>query len=630
MAPSRSGRQATSEVDPLLTPAQRSLKAGNYTDAPSSSSITGAPASAGTSSPTRRLSSASDATSTQTISTRRACIVAFSMWVLIFLQASNMSGMGMAQSVIAADLEAYEHAMWFTSTYLIASASFAPIVGRLATIFPASHLTAASGLCFATGTVITSQAPNLITFLIGRVIVGLGGAGTMTLSLIVVLQFTSKRRRGLLIGLVNAGFTFGMSMGAVLYGALLPALGWRTLFLVQAPVAMLSGLSLLLSMPHLDMHDGSGHENGTKLSDGKEPSVWQKLARIDYLGAALLTLFIVLFLYGMSGTVRPLPILISGVVLLLFLATEAWYVPHVTGGVPIVPYEVLRSRGVLLSCFAQLGVMAARWTVLYYAPIYALAVCGYPAALAGSALIPTNFGFGVGGLVVGWLHVRRSGAFWLPSVVSVFFFACSLALVGLLSRAHESAHGPVAFVVALFVNGFCTGAFLNYTLAHVLHLTRPSTHFIITSLLATFRGFSGSFGTSIGGGFFMRRLAAELASSFERLDGGSLSSEHRILVTRLVGSPALVFGSDSQGNPALSDVERKVAVTSYEAALGNLFHWAAVIALVVIVVQAGTGWSAPKSSPDAGTAGGGAVFEDEEDEEEILEAIAEHNATMEA
>jgi MFS family permease len=49
--------------------------------------------------------------------------------------ASNMSGMTMAQSAIAADLDAYENAMWFTSSFLIAMSSCAPLAGRLATIF---------------------------------------------------------------------------------------------------------------------------------------------------------------------------------------------------------------------------------------------------------------------------------------------------------------------------------------------------------------------------------------------------------------------------------------------------------------------------------------------------------------
>lgn len=629
MASSSSTARQASEVDPLL-PAN-GQRSGGYSNSNDATDIDEATSQNGAEGVyARRLSDASSAANSQLLTPGRAYAIVFSMWALIFLQASNMSGMTMAQSAVAADLNAYEHAMWFTSTYLISSASFAPLIGRLATVFAASHLIAVSGLCFAAGAVVTAYAQTLRVFLIGRVIVGIGGAGIMTLSLIVVLQFTSKRRRGLFVGLVNAGFTIGLSSGAVVYGALLSAMGWRTLFLMQAPFALLAGAGVLLSMPKLSAHElGGGATTVDKY--GRELTVWQKLARIDYLGAALLTLAIVLFLYGLSGTIRPTFILASGISLLLFIATEAWYVPRVTGGDPIVPLEVLRSRGVLFSCLAQLGVMAARWTVLYYAPIYVLAVRGFSAATSGSALIPTNLGFGSGGLVVGWLHVRRSGAFWLPSIVSLFLFAGSLSVVGILSKAHASGTGTALYVLALFANGFCAGAYLNYTLAHLLHLTRPSTHFIITSLLATFRGFSGSFGTSIGGGFFMRRLSAKLADGFSLLDGGSLSSARRTLITQLVGSPALVFGNDGQGHRVLDDAEREVAVSGYESALGELYRWAAIVALAVVLVQAGTGWAAPKPRPAVGAAEAGAVFsDDEEDEEEILEAIAEHDATMEA
>jgi MFS family permease len=132
----------------------------------------------------------------------------------------------MTQSTIAADLDAYEGAMWFTSAYLIAAASMAPLVGRLAMIFSPGVMTLASSLFFAVGALVSSQAMSFAVFILGRVLVGIGGAGVMTLSMILVLQLTSKRRRGLFIGLVNAGFTIGLSTGAVVFGALLPTLGW--------------------------------------------------------------------------------------------------------------------------------------------------------------------------------------------------------------------------------------------------------------------------------------------------------------------------------------------------------------------------------------------------------------------
>jgi MFS family permease len=48
----------------------------------------------------------------------------------------------------------------------------------------------------------------------------------MTISFILVLELSGKKRRGLFLGLVNAGFTTGVALGAVVAGALLPVTGW--------------------------------------------------------------------------------------------------------------------------------------------------------------------------------------------------------------------------------------------------------------------------------------------------------------------------------------------------------------------------------------------------------------------
>lgn len=133
--------------------------------------------------------------------------------------------------------------------------------------------------------------------------------------------------------------------------------------------------------------------------------------------------------------------------------------------------------------------------------------------------------------------------------------------------------------MTVFVNGLCTGASLNYTLAHLLHLTPPSTHFISTSLLTTFRGFAGSFGSAIGGGIFVRALKSGLESGFEA-NGGLKGREE--LVRRLLGSPASVR--------ALEGIERSVAVSSYVGGLRTIFTAGVGLALSMVVLQALTGW----------------------------------------
>ena len=104
--------------------------------------------------------------------------------------------------------------------------SIAPLAGRLAQIFSARKCIFVSSIIFSTGGLVTSQAPSLALFLTGRAISGVGAAGILTISIILVLELTGRKRRGLFIGLVNTGYTSGVALGAVIAGALLPVTGW--------------------------------------------------------------------------------------------------------------------------------------------------------------------------------------------------------------------------------------------------------------------------------------------------------------------------------------------------------------------------------------------------------------------
>lgn len=105
-------------------------------------------------------------------------------------------------------------------------ASMSPLAGRLSQIFSPRNCIFGSTLIFSFGAFVTSRAVDLPQFLMGRALTGVGAAGILTLSIILVIELTSKRRRGLFIGLVNTGYTSGVSLGAVIAGALLIPMGW--------------------------------------------------------------------------------------------------------------------------------------------------------------------------------------------------------------------------------------------------------------------------------------------------------------------------------------------------------------------------------------------------------------------
>lgn len=132
----------------------------------------------------------------------------------------------------------------------------------------------------------------------------------------------------------------------------------------------------------------------------------------------------------------------------------------------------------------------------------------------------------------------------------------------------------------MFLNGVSAGAVLSYALAHLLHLTPPSTHYISTSLLTTFRGFAGSFGSAIGGGLFIRVLKGGLEEGFEE-HGGLAGRED--LVRRLLGSPALVKN--------LHESEKTIAIQGYARGLSQLLLTAAGLSFLMVIAQAATGWA---------------------------------------
>jgi MFS family permease len=147
------------------------------------------------------------------------------------LLATNISILTTTQSSIAADLDAYDKVTWLTSSYLIAMSSLAPLMGRLSQVFSSRICLFSSTIIICIGTIITSTSVSFEMFMVGRVVTGSGAAGVLVVASIIVIQMASPKQRGLYLGLVNSGMTVGVSLGAVIAGALEPKIGWVSPFI---------------------------------------------------------------------------------------------------------------------------------------------------------------------------------------------------------------------------------------------------------------------------------------------------------------------------------------------------------------------------------------------------------------
>jgi SHS family lactate transporter-like MFS transporter len=94
-------------------------------------------------------------------------------------------------------------------------------------------------LYFSLLTVLTGLAPNFLTFVICRALYGIGMGGYWGIGASYAMESSPRRFRGVLSGMMQAGYPMGYLLASVAMQTLTPAFGWKSVFFVGAPVAVL-------------------------------------------------------------------------------------------------------------------------------------------------------------------------------------------------------------------------------------------------------------------------------------------------------------------------------------------------------------------------------------------------------
>ena len=140
-----------------------------------------------------------------------------------------IDGLGVSRSTIA-------------TCYLIgtlAGAAAMPTVGRALDRHGARRTTAVIGAVFAAALFLLSGATGVVLLTIGFVGIRLAGQGALGLAASTTVSRWFTRRRGLVLGLLNAVSAAAISLTPVLLPTLLPSLGWRRVWAVEAVVVLL-------------------------------------------------------------------------------------------------------------------------------------------------------------------------------------------------------------------------------------------------------------------------------------------------------------------------------------------------------------------------------------------------------
>lgn len=133
--------------------------------------------------------------------------------------------------------------------YLAALTVFVMIAGRLGDSYGLKPMLMAGLGLFAVASLLCAVATSLWLLVGARILQGIGAAFLMTLSMALMRESAGKARVGRAMGMLGTVSALGTALGPPLGGLLIPLAGWRSIFWVPIPLAVIALLLAFAMLP---------------------------------------------------------------------------------------------------------------------------------------------------------------------------------------------------------------------------------------------------------------------------------------------------------------------------------------------------------------------------------------------
>ncbi len=143
----------------------------------------------------------------------------------------------------------FAHVQAVVVAYLATLTVSVVAAGRLGDRYGLKPMLVAGLGVFATASLLCSVAPTLWLLIGARALQGIGAAFLMTLAMALMRQTASDARVGRAMGLLGTVSALGTALGPSLGGLLIPLTGWRGIFWVQVPLAVIALILVYAALP---------------------------------------------------------------------------------------------------------------------------------------------------------------------------------------------------------------------------------------------------------------------------------------------------------------------------------------------------------------------------------------------
>jgi EmrB/QacA subfamily drug resistance transporter len=423
---------------------------------------------------------------TSFLATRRGKFTLLLLCAVGFLDFVDTSIVNVALPSIRHDLHfSVQNLQWVLSAYLLTYGGFLLLGGRAADLLGRRRILVAGTALFAVSSVACGLAQNSGTLIGARLVQGLGAA-MMTPAALSILTTSFNEGSDRLKALGAWGALAGLSsgVGVLLGGVLAGGPGWRWVFFVNPPIALL----ILLATLRL-------------IGDDRRRA---RVTHFDTGGAILVTGAMLLAIYALVrapevgwNTTRTISEL-GGVIvlLLLFLANERRHAN------PLVPLSIFRIKGLAAADATQIIAMAGFYSMFFFVTLYMQNVLHFSPTRAGVSYIPVTVGVAISAGVCSKLFVRTGtrpimvvgallaagGVYWLSRIpvhgsyltdllpgLMIMSLGLGAVFVGVQTAANAGVPPDKAGLAAALINAsFQLGAALGLAIFSAVATSRTN------------------------------------------------------------------------------------------------------------------------------------------------------------
>jgi EmrB/QacA subfamily drug resistance transporter len=452
---------------------------------------------------------------------------------------------------------------WIVASYTIVFAGLLLTAGSVGDRFGRRHALLGGLATFLAGSMVAATAGSTTALIVGRCVMGAGGALIMPTTLsILVNVFGDPRERAKAIAAWTAASGAGIAIGPIVGGALMRSFSWSSVFWINVPLLAVAFVAGVHVVP-----------------DSRDPHA----TRLDPIGAVMSIAGISSLVYAIirapeRGWASTTSLLNFAIGLAIVSAFVVWEVRRAD---PMLDIALFRNRGFSAGSITLALLFFAMAGTVFLQAQYLQFVLEYTPLAAGFALVPAAIGMLVG--TGAGAHVAANHGGRVSVVTGTVIAAAGVALQAAL--VDGGSYAPSGFGLLLF--GLGAGIAMPAATEMIMATLPPARAGVGSAVNDTVREFGGALGVAVIGSVAATTYASSMRSSLARFP--NLTNVDRRLLVNNVGAALDTSRHLGTQGEQIASVARDAFVDSMNSALwigAGLALAAAIIAFTQLPRQA--------------------------------------------